>query len=86
MGKGRTIAGIIFENYIKGRKKSLWISVSNDLKYDAERDLRDIGATKIEVHRLNKVIIIINTLFNKMLMVYCLNFLHWFKFSPLFFN
>lgn len=57
MGKGRTIAGIIFENYIKGRKKALWISVSNDLKYDAERDLRDIGATKIEVHRLNKVII-----------------------------
>lgn len=55
VGKGRTIAGIIFENYIRGRKKSIWISVSNDLKYDAERDLRDIGATKIEVHRLNKV-------------------------------
>lgn len=55
MGKGRTIAGIIFENYLKGRKKALWISVSNDLKYDAERDLHDIGASKIEVHRLNKV-------------------------------
>lgn len=54
VGKGRTIAGIIFENYLKGRKRSLWISVSNDLKYDAERDLKDIGATKIEVHRLNK--------------------------------
>lgn len=55
VGKGRTIAGIIFENYLKGRKKALWISVSNDLKYDAERDLQDIGASKIEVHRLNKV-------------------------------
>lgn len=54
VGKGRTIAGIIYENYMKGRKKALWISVSNDLKYDAERDLKDIGATRIEVHRLNK--------------------------------
>lgn len=55
VGKGRTIAGIIYENYLNGRKKALWISVSNDLKYDAERDLQDIGASKIEVHRLNKV-------------------------------
>lgn len=31
------------------------VSVSNDLKYDSERDLRDIGAGKIEVHSLNKV-------------------------------
>lgn len=54
VGKGRTIAGIIFENYLRGRKKAIWISVSNDLKYDAERDLRDIGANKIEVHALNK--------------------------------
>lgn len=55
VGKGRTIAGIIYENYLKGRKKAIWISVSNDLKYDAERDLRDIGAGKIDVHPLNKV-------------------------------
>ncbi|XP_031633678.1 protein strawberry notch isoform X2 [Contarinia nasturtii] len=54
VGKGRTIAGIIFENYLRGRKKAIWISVSNDLKYDAERDLRDIGASNIEVHPLNK--------------------------------
>ncbi|KAL1501972.1 hypothetical protein ABEB36_007190 [Hypothenemus hampei] len=54
VGKGRTIAGIIFENYVKGRKRAIWVSVSNDLKYDAERDLRDIGAGKVEVHALNK--------------------------------
>jgi P-loop containing NTP hydrolase pore-1/C-terminal domain on Strawberry notch homologue len=54
VGKGRTIAGIIQENYMKGRKRALWISVSNDLKYDAQRDLRDIGASKIQVHALNK--------------------------------
>lgn len=55
VGKGRTIAGVIFENYLKGRKRAIWVSVSNDLKYDSERDLRDIGASKIEVHALNKV-------------------------------
>lgn len=49
VGKGRTIAGVIFENYLKGRKRAIWVSVSNDLKYDAERDLKDIGASKIEV-------------------------------------
>ncbi|XP_027137845.1 protein strawberry notch homolog 1 isoform X4 [Larimichthys crocea] len=54
VGKGRTIAGVIYENYLLGRKRSLWFSVSNDLKYDAERDLRDIGAKNIQVHALNK--------------------------------
>merc|ERR1739842_88987 len=44
VGKGRTVAGVIFENWLKGRKKHIWVSVSNDLKYDAERDLKDIGA------------------------------------------
>ncbi len=55
VGKGRTIAGIIYENYLMGHKKALWLSVSNDLKYDAERDFYDIGATRIQVHSLNKL-------------------------------
>ncbi|GFO35954.1 protein strawberry notch homolog 1, partial [Plakobranchus ocellatus] len=54
VGKGRTIAGIIFENYLHRRKRALWLSVSNDLKVDAERDLRDIGAGHIDVYSLNK--------------------------------
>lgn len=54
VGKGRTIAGIIYENYLLGRKRSIWVSVSNDLKYDAQRDLKDIGAGKIDVSPLNK--------------------------------
>lgn len=54
VGKGRTIAGVIYENYLKGRKRAIWVSVSNDLKYDAERDLKDIGAGKVDVHPLNK--------------------------------
>ncbi|XP_046385917.1 protein strawberry notch [Ischnura elegans] len=54
VGKGRTISGIIYENYLKGRKRAIWVSVSNDLKYDSIRDLSDIGAGKIDVHSLNK--------------------------------
>nr|CAB3265878.1 protein strawberry notch homolog 1 [Phallusia mammillata] len=54
VGKGRTVAGVIYENYLAGRKRALWFSVSNDLKYDAERDLRDIGARNIKVYALNK--------------------------------
>ena len=55
VGKGRTIAGLILENFIEGRKKAIWVSVSNDLKYDSERDLKDIGAKGIDVHFLSKV-------------------------------
>ncbi|XP_062844128.1 protein strawberry notch homolog 2a [Trichomycterus rosablanca] len=55
VGKGRTVAGIILENHLKGRKKALWFSVSNDLKYDAERDLKDINAPNIPVFALNKI-------------------------------
>uniref|UniRef100_A0A4W2CE67 Protein strawberry notch homolog 2 n=1 Tax=Bos indicus x Bos taurus TaxID=30522 RepID=A0A4W2CE67_BOBOX len=54
VGKGRTVAGVILENYLRGRKKALF-SVSNDLKYDAERDLRDIAAPGIAVHALSKI-------------------------------
>ena len=63
VGKGRTIAGIMYENWLKGRHKHIWVSVSSDLKYDAQRDLKDIGA-KIDVTAINKVrflfIILIN--------------------------
>ncbi|KAF7658376.1 hypothetical protein LDENG_00013770 [Lucifuga dentata] len=55
VGKGRTVAGIILENYLKGRKKALWFSISNDLKFDAERDFKDIDAPSIPVHALNKI-------------------------------
>ncbi|KAI4333252.1 hypothetical protein L6164_018085 [Bauhinia variegata] len=55
VGKGRTIAGLIWENWHHGRRKALWISVGSDLKFDARRDLDDAGATCIEVHALNKL-------------------------------
>ena len=33
VGKGRTIAGIILDNWKQGRTKAIWLSVSNDLRY-----------------------------------------------------
>ncbi|CAJ0579156.1 unnamed protein product, partial [Mesorhabditis spiculigera] len=55
VGKGRTIAAMIMENYRNGRKRSIWLSVSNDLRFDSSRDLQDIGARKIQVHQLTKL-------------------------------
>ena len=52
VGKGRQIAGIIMENYLRGRKKAVWVSAGADLLQDARRDLRDIGAGVIPVHDL----------------------------------
>ncbi|TVU15826.1 hypothetical protein EJB05_39365 [Eragrostis curvula] len=55
VGKGRTIAGLIWENWQQGRHKAVWVSVGSDLKYDARRDLDDVGATCVQVHPLNKL-------------------------------
>ncbi|KAA3452504.1 protein strawberry notch-like [Gossypium australe] len=55
VGKGRTIAGLIWENWHHARRKAIWISVGSDLKFDARRDLDDVGAACIEVHALNKL-------------------------------
>ena len=38
------IAGMVFENWIRGRRKAVWFSASGDLAADAKRDFSDIGA------------------------------------------
>lgn len=55
VGKGRTIAALILENWKLGRHRHLWISVGSDLKFDARRDLNDVGAEHIPLHALNKL-------------------------------
>ena len=37
-GKGRQVAGIILDNWCKGRRRAVWISVSDRLLEDAQRD------------------------------------------------
>ena len=43
VGKGRQAAGIIIDNYVRGRTKAVWVSTSSDLATDAQRDLKDLG-------------------------------------------
>jgi hypothetical protein len=43
VGKGREIAAVIWDNWNRGRKKAVWVSASNDLFKDAQRDAKDIG-------------------------------------------
>lgn len=52
VGKGRQLAGIIYENWLRGRKRHIWLSVSADLREDARRDLKDIGAAGVACHKL----------------------------------
>ena len=49
VGKGRQIAALILEHKRTGGSRCLWVSVSNDLRYDAVRDLTDVGAPEIKV-------------------------------------
>lgn len=47
VGKGRQIAALFLENWMHGRKKGIWISISKDLQHDARRDLDDVDASDI---------------------------------------
>jgi hypothetical protein len=42
VGKGRQLAGLIVENWLQGRQRHVWLSVSPDLEHDARRDIEDI--------------------------------------------
>ncbi|KKN12615.1 hypothetical protein LCGC14_1014680, partial [marine sediment metagenome] len=43
VGKGREVAGIILDNWKKGRIKSIWFSANKKLFKDAKRDWKAIG-------------------------------------------
>jgi hypothetical protein len=40
IGKGRQIAGLIYENYLRGRTKAMWVSASADLAVRSPRQTR----------------------------------------------
>lgn len=42
-GKGRSNSGVILDNWNQGRRRALWLSVSQNLIEDARRDLNDLG-------------------------------------------
>ncbi|MGD9368816.1 MAG: strawberry notch family protein [Desulfobacteraceae bacterium] len=46
VGKGREIAGVLWDNWHNGRRKALWITEKPTLFKDAQRDLIDVGWTE----------------------------------------
>jgi hypothetical protein len=48
-GKGRQVAGVVLDNWLKGRRKALWISKSDKLLEDAQRDWAALGQEKLQI-------------------------------------
>ena len=46
-GKGRQVAGIILDNWLQGRRRAIWISKSDKLIEDAQRDWSALGQEKL---------------------------------------
>jgi predicted RNA methylase len=53
-GKGRQAAGIILDNWLKGRRRHVWISKSDKLIEDAQRDWSALGQEKLLVTSLSR--------------------------------
>ncbi|MEY9161933.1 putative RNA methylase [Sinorhizobium fredii] len=53
-GKGRQAAGIILDNWLQGRRRHLWISKSETLIEDAQRDWSALGQEKLLVTPLSR--------------------------------
>ncbi|CUX79945.1 strawberry notch family protein [Roseibaca calidilacus] len=53
-GKGRQSAGIVLDNWGQGRRKALWISKSDKLLEDAQRDWSALGQERLLVSPLSR--------------------------------
>jgi len=53
-GKGRQVAGVVLDNWLKGRRKALWISKSDKLIEDAQRDWAALGQEKLQIVPLSR--------------------------------
>ena len=54
-GKGRQVAAIILDQWLRGRKRALWLSQSDKLLEDARRDWCAVGGREDDVIPLGKV-------------------------------
>jgi len=48
-GKGREVAGIILDNWLQGRRRAVWVSLSDKLLEDAQRDWTALGQERLLV-------------------------------------
>ena len=53
-GKGRQVAGILLDNWLKGRRRAVWISKSDKLIEDAQRDWSALGMERRLVTPLSR--------------------------------
>jgi hypothetical protein len=53
-GKGRQVAGVLVDNWLKGRRKALWVSKSDKLIEDAQRDWAALGQEKLQIVPLSR--------------------------------
>ncbi|MDU1693808.1 MAG: strawberry notch family protein, partial [Bradyrhizobium sp.] len=53
-GKGRQVAGILLDNWLKGRRRALWVSKSDKLIEDAQRDWSALGQERLLVTPLSR--------------------------------
>jgi predicted RNA methylase len=53
-GKGRQSAGIILDNWLKGRRKAVWISKSDKLLEDAQRDWSALGMERLLITPISR--------------------------------
>jgi hypothetical protein len=53
-GKGRQAAGIILDNWMQGHRKAIWISKSDKLLEDAQRDWSALGMERLLVTPLSR--------------------------------
>ncbi len=53
-GKGRQVAAILLDNWLKGRRRAVWVSKSDKLIEDAQRDWSALGMERLLVTPLSR--------------------------------
>jgi hypothetical protein len=53
-GKGRQVAGILLDNWLSGRRRAVWVSKSDTLIEDAQRDWAALGQERLLVTPLSR--------------------------------
>ena len=53
-GKGRQVAAVILDQWLRGRRRALWLSQSDKLLEDARRDWAALGGARGRRHRLGE--------------------------------
>ena len=53
-GKGRQVAAIILDQWLRGRRKHIWVSKTETLLEDARRDWTAVGGLALDIQHLNQ--------------------------------